>query len=286
MTRTGARSSEIGEAHRLGTLLREWRSARRCSQFDLALAAGTSTRHLSCIETGKAQPGRDLLARLADALDLPLRARNALSLAAGYAPQHPESALDAPTLARIDQAIDAMLAQQEPYPAFLINRHWDVLRSNAAAARVNRAVLGGRDSAHANILRQFFDPADLRAAIANWNEVAGELLHHLHEQVAAAPGDATARALLHELLAFPDVPARWRRRDLSATPSPLLTTVLRSQGIELRFFSTLTTFAMPRDVTLAELHIECCFPMDEATAAACRQLAHVEAAGNGRVASR
>ncbi|WP_202839887.1 helix-turn-helix domain-containing protein [Luteimonas saliphila] len=259
----------------VGTLLREWRAARRASQLDLALSAGISTRHLSCIETGKAQPGRELLARLADALDMPLRERNALLLAAGYAPAYPESALHAVSLARIDQAIDAILAQQEPYPAFLINRQWDVLRENAAAVRVNRAVLG-RDSAHRNIMRQFFDPADLRSAIANWEEVAGELVHHLHDRVAAAPTDASARALLDEVLAYPGVPAHWRLRDLSRAPSPLLTTQLRSGEVVLRFFSTITTFAMPRDVTLDELHIECCFPVDEDTAAHCRALARAD----------
>ncbi|NYZ63185.1 helix-turn-helix domain-containing protein [Luteimonas deserti] len=257
----------------VGTRLRAWRRARHLSQLQLALAAETSTRHLSCIETGKSKPGRELLARLADALDMPLRERNALLLAAGFAPHFPESPLDAPVLARIDRAIDAILAQQSPYPAFLINRRWDVLRANAAAERVNRLMLGGRASAHANIMRQFFDPADLRASIANWEEVAGELIGHLHEQVAAAPGDAVARDLLHEMLAYPGVPARWRLRDLSATPSPLLTTVMSRDGIELSFFSTITTFAMPRDITLDELHIECCFPMDDATAAHCRVLA-------------
>lgn len=257
----------------VGALLREWRAARHYSQLDLALSADISTRHLSCIETGKARPGRDLLERLADALEMPLRERNALLLAAGYAPQYPESGLDAPSLARIDQAIDAILAQQSPYPAFLINRHWDVLRANGAAERVNRFALGGRDSAHRNILRQFFDPADLRSAIANWEEVAGELIRHLHDRVAAAPGDRVARHLLDEMLSYPGVPARWRLRDLSTAPSPLLTTVLRRDGIELRFFSTITTFAMPRDITLDELHIECCFPMDDDTASRCRMLA-------------
>ena len=262
----------------LGARLREWRLARHLSQLRLALAADTSTRHLSCIETGKSRPGRELLARLADALELPLRERNALLLDAGYAPQFPESALGAPALARIDQAIDAILAQQSPYPAFLINRRWDVLRANAAAERVNRLMLGGRASAHQNIMRQFFDPADLRAAIANWEEVAGELIGHLHDQVAAAPGDAAARALLEEMLAYPGVPARWRLRDPASSPSPLLATVLRGGGVELRFFSTITRFAMPRDITLDELHIECCFPLDEATAAHCRALAE---AGDG-----
>ena len=260
----------------VGARVREWRIARHLSQLQLALAADTSTRHLSCIETGKSQPGRELLARLADALEMPLRERNALLLDAGYAPQFAESALGAPALARIDQAIDAILAQQSPYPAFLINRRWDVLRANAAAEGVNRLMLG-RASAHQNIMRQFFNPADLRAAIANWEEVAGELIRHLHDQVAAAPGDAAARALLGEMLAYPGVPARWRLRDPSLPPSPLLATVMRGNGIELRFFSTITRFAMPRDITLDELHIECCFPLDEATAAHCRALA--EAAG-------
>lgn len=264
---------DMPDATPVGALLREWRAARHFSQLDLALSADISARHLSCIETGKARPGRELLARLADALEMPLRERNALLLAAGYAPRYPESGLDAPALARIDQAIDAILAQQSPYPAFLINRQWDILRANGAADRVNRFVLGGRDSVHRNILRQFFDPADLRSAIANWEEVAGELIRHLHDRVAAAPGDRAARALLDELLAYPGVPARWRLRDLSATPSPLLTTVLRRDGVELRFFSTITTFAMPRDITLDELHIECCFPVDEDTAACCRRLA-------------
>ena len=270
----------------VGARLREWRIARHLSQLQLALAAETSTRHLSCIETGRSQPGRALLSRLADSLEMPLRERNALLLDAGYAPQFPESALDAPALARIDQAIDAILAQQSPYPAFLINRRWDVLRANAAAGRVNGLMLGGRASAHDNIMRQFFDPADLRAAIANWEEVAGELIRHLHDQVAAAPGDAVARELLREMLAYPGVPARWRSRDLSAPPSPLLTTVLRRDGIELRFFSTITSFAMPRDITLDELHIECCFPMDDATAAHCRALAADAAAGTALALSR
>lgn len=267
-----ARRRDPASAAPVGALLREWRAARRLSQLDLALSAGISSRHLSYVETGKAQAGRDIVARLADTLEMPLRERNALLLAAGYAPQYPESALDAPALARIDQAIDAILAQQEPYPAFLINRHWDVARANGAAQRVNRFVLG-RDSVHDNILRQFFDPSDLRAAIANWEEVAGELIRHLHDRVAVAPIDVVARGLLDEMLSYPGVPARWRRRDLSAAPSPLLTTVLRRDGVELRFFSTITTFAMPRDITLDELHIECCFPVDEDTAARCRVLA-------------
>lgn len=257
----------------LGPLIREWRTVRRLSQLDLALDANISTRHLSCVETGKSQPSRELVVRLADALDVPLRERNTLLVAAGFAPKYPESPLATPALAQVRQAIDAILRQQEPYPAFLLNRHWDVLDANAAAQRVNRFVLGGRDSRHDNMLRQFFDPADLRGAVANWEEVAGSLIHHLHSVVAAAPGDEIARALLAEVLAYPGVPTRWRRRDADAGATPLMTTILRHGSESLHFFSTITTFGTPRDVTIEELHIECCFPVDEATARLCRALA-------------
>lgn len=257
----------------VGLLLREWRTARRLSQLDLALAADVSTRHLSCVETGKAQPSREMLARLADALDMPLRERNALLVAAGFAARYPETALATPELERVRRAIDFILQQQEPYPAFVVNRRWDVLMTNRAAVRVNGFVMRGRASVHDNMIRQIFDPADLRPAIANWEEVAGDLIRHLHDAVALAPSDQTARALLDEALSYPGVPSRWRRRELDSAPLPLLTTVLRRDEKKLRFFSTITTFATSRDVTLDELHIECCFPVDEATADLCRWLA-------------
>lgn len=258
---------------RLGALLREWRAARRLSQMDLALDAGVSPRHLSCVETGKAQPSREMVARLADALDMPLRERNALLVAAGFAPRYPETALATPELSQVRRAIEFILAQQEPYPAFVLNRHWDVLMANDAALRVNAFVMNGRASAHTNMIRQIFDPADLRGAVDNWEEVAGDLIRHLHGEVAAAPSDTAARELLDEVLAYPGVPARWRLRDVESAPTPLLTTVLRRDEHRLRFFSTITTFGTPHDVTLEELRIECCFPVDDATAALCRQLA-------------
>jgi len=265
---------------RLGALLREWRAARRLSQLDLALDAGVSPRHLSCVETGKSQPSREMVARLADALDMPLRERNAMLVAAGFAPRYPETALATPELSQVRRAIEFILAQQEPYPAFVLNRHWDVLMANEAALRVNGFVMHGRASAHANMIRQIFDPDDLRSAVDNWEEVAGDLIRHLHGEVAAAPSDATARELLEEVLAYPGVPARWRLRDLESAPTPLLTTVLRRDEHRLRFFSTITTFGTPRDVTLEELRIECCFPVDDATAELCRRLVR-ESKGEG-----
>lgn len=259
----------------VGALLREWRAARRLSQLDLALDVGVSARHLSYVENGRSQPSRDMVTRLADVLEMPLRERNALLIAAGYAPRYRETDLGKPALSRVKRAIDFMLQQQEPYPAFLMNRHWDVLMTNEAARRVNRYLLG-RDSTHVNVMRQFFDPDDLRQAVANWEEVAGELIRYLHMDMVAAPTDQANHDLLDELLRYPGVPTRWRTRELDHTPSPLLTTVMRRGDRELRFFSTITTFATPRDVTLEELRIECVFPDDDATAAFCQELAKSE----------
>ena len=263
------------EATAFGALLREWRTRRRMSQLELALEAGVSARHLSYVETGKAQPSREMIARLADTLNVPLRERNALLMAAGYAPQYLETALDTPELALIERSIRLILEHQEPYPAFVLNRRWDLLRTNRAAARVAEFLVGG--SAHANMLRQFFDPADLRSVVANWEEVASDLLRHLHDEIVAAPFDARGPALLDDLLKYPGVPTEWRRRDLGVAPSPLLTVVFRKSAHELRFFSTITSFGTPRNVTLDDLRIECAFPADEATATLCRTLADEEA---------
>lgn len=246
------------------------------SQLELALQAGMSTRHLSYIETGKAQASRETVARLADALHMPLRERNALLLAGGYAPQYAENALATPALDRMRQAVELIIAHQDPYPAFVLDRHWNVLMANPAAVRINRLLMDGRESPHINLLHQVFDPQDFRSVIVNWPDVAEKFIRHLHEQLAAAPSDQTARQLLDEMLRYPGVPARWRFRDLTSEPAPVLTLVFRSSAGELRFFETITTFSMPRDVTLDELRIECAFPADDHTAAVCARLAAVE----------
>lgn len=256
----------------LGLLLREWRAARKWSQLDLALAADMSTRHLSCVETGKARPSREALARIASVFDMPLRERNALLLAAGYAPDYPQHAWETPALERMRQAVELMLAHQEPYPAFVLDRQWNVLMANAAASRVNRLLMAGRESRHGNLLHQVFDPADFRAVIVNWPEVAEKFLHHLHAQIAAAPVDPRPRELLQAISGYPDVPVLGRLHDAHAL-APVLTLVFRSSVGELRFFETITTFSMPRDVTLEELRIESAFPADDRTAAVCAELA-------------
>jgi len=255
----------------VGALLREWRQTRRLSQFDLALEAEVSARHLSYVETGKSQPSRDMVWRLADALDVPLRERNALLVAAGYAPEYGESPLTTPEMAPVRKAIECILKQQEPYPALVSNRTWDVLATNHAAIRLF-AVLRGGAPRHGNIFDQVFDPEDMRPFLSNWGEVAAYLIRHLHEALAAAPGDEKLRALRDRVLRYPDIPDPWRTREPGSLPLPLVPAVFRKGELELSFFSTLTTFGSPRDVTLDELHIECMFPMDEATAELSRKL--------------
>ncbi|MGH8025203.1 MAG: helix-turn-helix domain-containing protein [Pseudoxanthomonas sp.] len=257
----------------LGILLREWRTARRMSQLALAMEAGMSARHLSYLETGKARPSREVVCRLANALEMPLRERNALMVAGGHAPEFSENALSTPALERMRQAIDLIIAHQEPYPAFVLDRHWNVLKANQAAMRINRLLMHGRDSRHTNLLHQVFDPEDFRSVIVNWAEVAEKFVRHAQEQLAASPTDTVLRNLVSELFQYPDVPEHWRRRDLINGPAPVLTLAFRSEEGELRFFETITTFSMPRDLTLDELRIECAFPADDPTAAVCARLA-------------
>lgn len=258
----------------VGALLREWRMVRRLSQLELALDTGISARHLSCLETGKARPTREMVGRLADTLSVPLRERNALLLAAGFSPEYPERPLDTPELAPVRRAIDCIMGHQEPYPAFVLNRCWDILRTNRAATRLRSFLGNGRS--HTNMMRRFFDPNDLRAVVVNWEEVAQELIRHLHEAAAVVPSDTRTHGLLEEVLRYPGVPPRWRMRELRVTPTPLLTVAFRKASRDLCFFSTITAFATPRDVTLDDLRIECAFPADDATAEFCRALARDE----------
>jgi transcriptional regulator with XRE-family HTH domain len=264
-------------ATHVGRLLREWRAARRLSQLDLALRADVSARHLNRVENAKSQPTVEMITRLADALDMPLRERNTMLVAAGYAPKYSETDLRAPAMSLVRRAIECILDQQEPYPAFITDVYWDVLMTNRALTRLFGWL---RDHAriHNNILRQIFDPSDMRQVIHNWDEVAEDVIKLLHDQVAATPSDTKARALLDEVLAYPGVPDRLRTRDLSAAPVPLLTCEFQKDDTVLRFFSTITTFATPRDVTIEGLRIECLFPVDDVTAELCRALASGDSA--------
>jgi transcriptional regulator with XRE-family HTH domain len=255
----------------VGALLRHWRTARRLSQLELSLDADVSSRHLSYVETGRSQPSREMVLRLADALEIPLRERNALLVAAGYAPRYFETGLAAPEMAQVRSAVELILRHQEPYPAFVLDRHWDIRMANQAGPRCTRFLLGA-DPTESNMIRLVLHPDGLRRVMVNWEETAGDLIRHLHNEIAASPADERAERLLAEVLAYPGIPARWRTREIGAPTTPLLTTIFSKGDVELRFFSTFTTFGTPHDVALEELRIECTFPADEGTAAACRRL--------------
>jgi transcriptional regulator with XRE-family HTH domain len=259
-----------------GRLLRQWRARQRMSQLDLAVEAGISSRHVSFIETGRAQPSREMVVLLAQVLDMPLRDRNALLTVAGYAPIYRETSLAAPVMAQVRRALDFILRQQEPYPALVLDRHWNVLKVNEGSARVQASFLDPVAVAGLgppNAMRLMFHPQAFRPHIVNWEATAASLIQWLHRDAVNGFGDAETRALLQELLSYPDVPHRWRTIDLDASTAPFLSIQFRKAELDLRFFTTLTSLGTPHDITLHELRIESFFPADEATEAALQRLA-------------
>jgi len=249
----------------VGDLLREWRQRRRLSQLDLAGDAEVSTRHLSCVETGRALPSREMVLRLAERLDVPLRERNALLVAAGYAPMYGERPLNDPALAAARKAIDLVLAGHEPYPAIAVDRHWTLVAHNAAVP----ALLAGADPSlvqpPVNVLRLSLHPQGLAPRIANLAQWRAHLIARLHQQVAAT-GDAVLSDLMRELCEYP-VPADGHdvghEVDYGGVVVPLQ---FRTEHGILSFISTTTVFGTPVDITLQELALESFFPADAATA--------------------
>lgn len=260
-------------ASNFGARLRWWRERRGLSQLGLAADAETTQRHVSFLESGRAVPSREMILRLAAALDLPLRQQNALFLAAGYAPAWRESKLSAPELARVDSALGYMLAQQEPYPAFVLDRRWTILRANAGAARLGEFLTGPSPAAPAtsaepaNLAVALMSPDGLRPFIANWEEVALYFLRGVQAD-ALADGTPETAALLARLLAVPGAPAPSRVLPPDETQAPVLAIHFRRGETSLRLFTTLATLGTPHDVTLQEIRIECFFPVDDATARA------------------
>ena len=212
-----------GEVTTVGRLIQHWRRARRKSQLALALQAGISARHLGFVEIGRANPSREMVLLLAGVLDVPLRERNALLLAAGYAPLYRETGLDAPEMEHARKAVGLILQHQEPYPAVVMDRHWNMLTSNTGAARFfGQLVALPSEGPPANIVRLMFDPAGLRPYVANWETVAEALIQRVHREALGGIPDAGTVSLLEEVLAYPGVPRRWRSPDLLALPSPIL----------------------------------------------------------------
>jgi transcriptional regulator with XRE-family HTH domain len=263
-------STALLPSHRVGDLLRDWRRRRRLSQLDLAVNAEVSTRHLSFVETGRSKPSRELLLHLAEHLDVPLRERNDLLLAAGYAPAYRQRPLDDSAMAPVRAALDKILAGHEPFPAVIVDRAWNLVAANRTAlAILTEGVAPHLLAPPANALRVTLHPEGLAPRVANLAEWSAHLLSRLHRE-ATATADADLFALHEELAAYPGV---HDGRDDPTDPAALLFTTLqlrRESGEDLVFFSTVATFGTARDVTIAELAIESFFPADAATEAALR----------------
>lgn len=258
-----------------GSLLRQWRARRRLSQLALAVEAEISPRHLGFLELGRARPSADMVQRLSHALDLSLRDQNVLLIAAGYAPRYSETGLEAPGLAQARRALEFMLRQQEPYPALVLDRYWNVLMANEATKRVQECFLDLTAVAELgpqNAMRLLLHPRAFRPYIVNWEAMAAALVQWLHREVVNGAGDEPIRRLLDELLSYPGVPRHWRTADLDAATAPFLAIEFRKNDLTLRFFTTLTSFGTPHDVTLQELRIESFFPADEETELSVRRL--------------
>jgi transcriptional regulator with XRE-family HTH domain len=249
----------------IGDLLKLWRERRRMSQLALAVQADISTRHLSFVETGRANPSRDMVLHLAEELDVPLRERNHLLLAAGYAPVYSESVLEAPRMSAVLGAIRQVLKAHEPYPAVVVDREWNLVDANAGIALFTAAADPALMEPPANVLRVSLHPRGVAPRIANLGEWRGHLLSRLRRQISLT-ADPGLTGLYEELRGYPcDQPEP--EIELPGPGDIAVPLRIRHDGRELSFLSTIATFGTPLDVTVAELSIESFFPADEETAA-------------------
>jgi transcriptional regulator with XRE-family HTH domain len=251
-----------------GSILSEWRAVRRLSQLDLALLTGISQRHISFVESGRAQPSRDMIFKLADGLDLPLRARNDLCLAAGYAPGYPERRLDLAEMKAARQALELILVHHEPYPAVVMDANWNIVMQNAAASRIVAwcveadAIRQLAPDGVLNFMQLMFAPNGLRPHVLNWTHTRAALLNRLRRESAGSsgsPSEALRRKFDY------DAPAPGSEVTLDERAEPMLSLELGIGDTRLRLFNTFTTFGTPQDVLLQELRIDMSFPADEVT---------------------
>jgi transcriptional regulator with XRE-family HTH domain len=262
----------------LGQLLRHWRAARRMSQLQLASEGRTTPRYVSFVETGRAQPSRQMIVRLARALDIPLRERNQLFLAAGYAPVYALEPLDSPELEQVQRALTSMLEQHEPFPAVVMDRKWNVLRANSGA----RALFGRLLAPHpipddANVLRMFIEPGPVQRSVGNWDAVVPALLERARREAIAGILDDETAVLLGELRERPEVNALLAESERTPPTSPVIDVRFTVADVSLNFFSVVSTVGSPIDVTAQELRVEAFFPSDDEAREAWCRLADPEA---------
>ncbi|WP_435531300.1 helix-turn-helix domain-containing protein [Ramlibacter albus] len=270
ITLTGGASRAV--APHFGEHLREWRQRRRMSQLDLAQEADISTRHLSFVETGRSAPSREMVLRLAERLDVPLRERNALLVAAGFAPMYRERPLDDPALAAARRAVDLILKSHEPYPALAVDRHWNLVAANAMIPHLMEGADASLLAPPVNVLRLSLHPKGLAPRIVNIVQWRTHIFERLRQQVHAT-GDGTLAALLAELRSYPVPEGASEAKLEGELVGVAMPFQFRGASGVLSFISTTTVFGTPVDVTLQELALETFFPADDFTLQALRALA-------------
>jgi transcriptional regulator with XRE-family HTH domain len=267
MTHAHVASHQQVSTASFGALLRQWRAHRGLSQLALALEANVSQRHLSFVESGRASPSRDMIGRIAGAMDLPLRARNDLLLAAGFAPTYAERSLDQAELVSVRAILERILTHHEPYPAMVLDRSWNFVMRNAANRRIVAAALDGADPESVapgqpnNFMRLLFSEKGIRRRVRNWRDVCPAMLARVRREARSFPG-SPSESLLAELTAMAG-DAGEATSDVLTPTVPLELEVER--GVVLRLTNTLTTFGTAQDVSVQELRIEMSFPIDDAT---------------------
>jgi transcriptional regulator with XRE-family HTH domain len=256
-------------------LLRHWRTRRGMSQLDLALAADVSPRHVSFLETGRAQPSREMVLRLGSTLTVPLRDQNEMLRAAGLPSEFAEPRLEDGLPGGVGPALERMLRQHEPFPMVVFDRHYDLLRANEGAMRLFGRLIADPTAmpARQNVLLALFDPRLVRPFVVEWERVARGMTARLHRETLLRSGDVELAGLLRAIFEYPGVPESWRQPDFSIPSEATLTLHFRRDELELAFLTTLTVFNAPQNVTLEELCIESYFPLDDRTERACARLA-------------
>jgi transcriptional regulator with XRE-family HTH domain len=255
------------KATELGDLLKQWRGVRGRSQLDISVDTGVSQRQISFIESGRSVPNRSTLMVIAQALDVPLRERNSLLLAAGYAPLYSDAAWTSDEMKSISKALKQMTAHHEPYPAIVMDRYWNVLLTNEAAPRFFDSFIDmSKRPSPRNLLHLMFDPDGMRPFIVNWEALAKTLIQRIYREAVGQAIDQKTKDLVAGLLAYPDVNQNWRTFEAPGV-LPMIPVGFIKDGAVMNYFSLVTTVGTPQTIAAQELRVECMYPADDETEA-------------------
>ena len=255
-----------------GNLLKYWRKQRKFSQLDLALASDVSQRHISFLESGRANPSQEMILQLATVLDIPLREQNVMLTTVGFAPIYSESDLSSPEFEPIRKALDFILLSQTHSPVLIMDRYWNLIQTNPISEQLINWLINSEDlqknfyiDEKINLMRLMLHPQGLKPFVANWEETATHLIKRVYREAIANDKSQQPRQLYQELMTYPDVPQLWKLSHAQSWQMPLLTVNFLKDGLNFNFFSAIATLGTPQDIMLQELRIETLFPADEIT---------------------